>query len=783
MGNFIKSNSCLLAIDSSPAFSTGERLGLYFVSLLQDFELSISPPRTQTRQIGSQCYGADSVNFSPDVIANMSYLSRQDFGIENLLGAIFRPSGNNFPVFSGVRDHSFNAYLFTSDEPAIDLVRKIQGSQTFSGVTAVGLGNCYLTNLGMSFAANSLPRNSCSVIASNIVSEVLSGNYWQIPAINLQSGTTGGAATIFLNPLQVDRIPTGNVTGIIPNTWSARFQPTFENLQIPHNQLSNFAEAGISSLDLVLSIDRENAYGFGSDHVYDRDIKYPVQGSLSINGVISDYRSGSFADLMQNERKYNIQIFNRDPQDEYLSGLSLAEFTGINESGHIVNNRWLNFTNCVLREKRDSVALNGLFQFSNQWDFAADEFGGFTFKQGETTSLDSFNLFSSDYHKFVGSDGEAIIADPFVRFYEDDCSVATLLSRDGLILLTRDNFCFDYQVPSCSVAPAIYWTGICAYIESEAFGITGSYSMSGDATLVNWNNTDEQINYPVVAKITGTLGNGLSLETGYFYNLGFKGGTGALQDIPEDPDALYTYRIDRHRFGYSGGMITNFQENYYPARGSFSSPQITGLSWRKYSSPTVADQIHILAATGGAEVIEMHWRTGANGWNLSNGGSTSFANMLKFPPATNGAFGEARTGVVHVKQFFIGTGAPPWEANFFEYYPVGYRGTGMLSGSLTGAVRDCASGLAFDEGAITFNEEGTLRWNCFNSGAGIPTGWNIYRFMSGVGSSSKIGSSSTRVYTDTTMVNPGVYGFYVSSLISGYESATGTCEIEYIEAF
>lgn len=771
MGNFIKSNSCLLAIDSSPAFSTGERLGLYFVSLLQDFELSISPPRTQTRQIGSQCYGADSVNFSPDVIANMSYLSRQDFGIENLLGAIFRPSGSNFPVFSGVRDHSFNAYLFTSDDPAIDLVRKIQGSQTFSGVTAIGLGNCYLTNLGMSFAANSLPRNSCSVIASNIVSEVLSGNYWQIPAINLQSGTTGGAATIFLNPLQVDRIPTGNVTGIIPNTWSARFQPTFENLQIPHNQLSNFAEAGISSLDLVLSIDRENAYGFGSDHVYDRDIKYPVQGSLSINGVISDYRSGSFADLMQNERKYNIQIFNRDPQDEYLSGLSLAEFTGINESGHIVNNRWLNFTNCVLREKRDSVALNGLFQFSNQWDFAADEFGGFTFKQGETTSLDSFNLFSSDYHKFVGSDGEAIIADPFVRFYEDDCSVATLLSRDGLILLTRDNFCFDYQVPSCSVAPASWWASINRYTDDGAN--IQSLSLTG-----GWvNDGAEHLGYPSVVKITGSLQTGLSFpELAHFYSGQFITSGLSLDSFPAELGGLF-YRIDRAKFKYVDGQISELEAEFFSERNPHTSPQITGLRWNKYTL-NGNDKIDIIVSSGSSEAVEIPWTSGSV-WQYENRGLSTFSSMLRIIPGEAGS----PTGVVHSRfHLFTGSGAP-WPANHLQYYPIGYRGTGMLSGSITGVTRDCASGLAFDEGAITFNEEGTLRWNCFNSGAGIPTGWNIYRFMSGVGSSSKIGSSSTRVYTDTTMVNPGVYGFYVSSLISGYESATGTCEIEYIEAF
>ena len=134
MSNFIKSNSCLLAVDSSPPFSTGESLGLYFVDFLQNFELSISPPRTQTKQIGSQDFGVDSVNFSPDVLANISFNTRRDFGIETLLGAFFRPSGAYLPVFSGLRDFSFNTYLFTSDLQGYDLIKQIQESQSFSGL-------------------------------------------------------------------------------------------------------------------------------------------------------------------------------------------------------------------------------------------------------------------------------------------------------------------------------------------------------------------------------------------------------------------------------------------------------------------------------------------------------------------------------------------------------------------------------------------------------------------------------------------------------------------------
>lgn len=135
----------------------------------------------------------------------------------------------------------------------------------------------------------------------------------------------------------------------------------------------------------------------------------------------------------------------------------MAEFTGINETGHIVDNHWLKFDNCVLREKKDSISVNGLFGFSAQFDFAANEFGGISFKNGNEKSLDSVSPVSSDWHELVSSDGESIFSDFFLRYYESDCSIATLLSSDKLILLTTDNFCYDSEVQECILPPSFAW--------------------------------------------------------------------------------------------------------------------------------------------------------------------------------------------------------------------------------------------------------------------------------------------------------------------------------------
>jgi hypothetical protein len=472
MVQFLKGNSCLLAFDSSPAYTTGEKLGLFFVDLIQDFEFSISPARTQSRQIGSQCYGADSINFSPDVIANLSFITSNNLSNESLLGTVFRPSGNFSSPFSGINDWAFNSYLFFSQEQGEDLIHQISRSNSFSGVGVIALGNCFLSNGNFSFSANSLPRTSCSLLASNIVSETLSGNYMQIPAVNLENGEVTGAAQIFLDPAQVSRIETGSLSGIMP-IWSAEFQPTFESLQIPSQSLA--AGVSINNMEISFSIDRENSYGFGSDYVYSRDVKFPIQTSVSINGVVNDYQSGSFSDLMINERRYNIQIYNRDPQDSFLSGLSVAETTGLANIDHLVKNRWLQLNNCILRESANKVSVNELFEYSVSFDMGVTEGGEMLFKQGEPHSFDDVNINSADFHLAVSRDGFTPIHDPFLQYYEGDCSVANLLSSDREILMTRDNFIESWLNPTCSVTPIIPTPPTWVFTDYHGQGATSFY--------------------------------------------------------------------------------------------------------------------------------------------------------------------------------------------------------------------------------------------------------------------------------------------------------------------
>lgn len=769
MSNFIKSNSCLLAFDSSPAFSTGEKLGLFFASLLQDVEFSVSPARTQNKQIGSQEYGVDAVNFSPDVIYNLSYVSQQDFETDMLLGALFRPDGNYQSVFSGVRDYSFNGYLFFSEQQSSDLIRQIIDNQSFSGVNVVAFGNSYLTNANISYKAGTLPRTSCSLIASNVISETLVGNYMQIPAINLESGTTGDAAQILLDPAQVSRMD-ATPSGVL-KTWAATFQPSFENVQIPNQELTS---AVVNGMDISLSIDRENSYGFGSDYVFGRDIKYPIQCSVSINGIVNQYHSGSFYELMRNEQKQTIEIFYQDPQEVFLSGLSDEQVSGISDVEHLVKNRWLKFDNCVLQEKRDAVAVNGLLEFSNQFSTSVTESRGMTFKQGEEFSIDDVLLHSADFHEVVSRDGYSPIHYPFLQCFEDDCSIVNLLSSDRQILMTLDNFIEGSLNPTCSVVSQ-YPEGVFASFMSVDGSYGSFFLKSGFLDVI----------FPGCSSFvqgSGELVNGARV----YYD---DGGDRLFSLVPQtrlsgefpDTTATGTYpnywlKLDEHKFQYSRESgVYNLEYNFEEMPTLVDPPVITGFGYQEFN------------AFSGGLIPSLNKIT----LEFTNYGLPLFASItgfsqVKIEYSSNAA--ETWSGFTdrnYSRLFYINyPSATLTGESIYWFRPIGERGTLRVTGAITGYInpRSWPSGAYFDEGSATFNEEGTLRWTTPMAPFGLES-FDIYRRVSGVGNLSYIGSSTGYSYTDSTMVDPNVYEFRVVTRASGLVSPTGSSKPVYIEAY
>jgi len=790
MALFYKSNSCLLAFDDSPAFSTGQlgltgqKYGLYFAKLLQDFEFSISPAKTQSKQIGSYDFGVDSVNFSPDVICNLSYITRDDFEVEKLLGLNFNIDGEYQPVFSGIDGHSFNAYLFFTDQEGVDLPTYISGANNFSGVNVISIGNCYLSNGAINMQAGSTPRSTMSFVASNCEMQTLVENYMQIPAINLESGTTGGAADIYLNPAQTHRFLEGGVSGTLLETWKATFQPQFEDVQIANQKLVN---ANIQSIGLSFTVDRENVYSFGSDHVYSRDVKYPIVGSLSINGVASEYQTGSFASLMQNEETYDITIYNADPQELYLSGLPISELSGVYKLNHLTADQWFRVPNTKLRDSTNRVGVGGFVEFANTFDFSSSPVGGFNYKKGEETSLDSVYIYSSDGHRLVSSDGYRPIYDPFIYFFNDqeNCEVVTMLSADRKICMCLDNF-VESRI-SCprgeSFNAGYYPMSVIAKIGSQFyddFGIDFAFS-SSFGTFANQANRNYH-SYADVVYLSGEIQDGYVIE-GFsaFYNQGLQlsGQNYIYTEDSFSSDLGIRYRVGNKMFYISGNTVIE-TENFDGDAHTYDELMPTSADGGGFYSYNPSNKDRIWASienSNGAQFIEMWLKTGIsspyfNGFNYALDQFAPDNNGVILPPLSSGTCRRLILSSV-------------WPTNIMYVTLVSYQGTGFVSGSESAVVRNTATGLNFPIGSTTSSSSATLTWSGFNTGiTGVqPLTWNMYSFESGVTSPSIYATGfvqASGILSGLSNVS-SYYGAFLTTVVDGYESPTGQCQVQYIQ--
>jgi len=391
----IKSNSIILATDSSPAFlgysdTTQFKNGLYPLSFVQNLSFDIPNSRARMKQISNQDFAYDSIQFAPVINLSFDYISSTEFLNENFLGIFFKPSDSYQSVLNKANDFSCNLYFILSDDYPYDLIYKIKNQGNLNGLNSWSFGNCVLKNYSATLAAASLPQISISLEAVNMQLETITSNTLNCPAINLAVGNQSGKANIKVNNSDfISNLNTLNtsITGqpILPTYNSKIFTLLNDNIQSPSIVISPYNNSAITNLNFSIDFERENSYGFGSDYVYDSKIKFPLLGTLDIEAVAFGLHTGnaSLTGLMTSESGYKIEISSSGEVNSKTTVISGAKLQSHSYS--------LDFTE----------NLTAKFSFS----FKANENEGLLHKWTQNINPSSGQLFTKDLLALVSSDG------------------------------------------------------------------------------------------------------------------------------------------------------------------------------------------------------------------------------------------------------------------------------------------------------------------------------------------------------------------------------------------
>lgn len=411
---------------------------LHQINRVQNVSFSMSPTRTEVKQLGKRSLvNYPNIN-SPNIRLDFEYLLNglandariglnvnyaqyqypysggtpfysNNFTVNLLSGLMARqltqPTGDPFYP-SAMRDNR-NIFLVRCNETDDFLKRgkeKLTSPDTtqngtdpqVTGYEVFAFGNCYLDSYQTEGAVSSIPKSRVSWACEN-AAFYLSGSGCNIPAINLQT------RQIVNNNKFVIPMATNEGGPYILNPGDIIL-----NISSSGNGLSglgiNFNNVNINHYQIGMSFNRDSLNSLGYKCPLDRQLNFPVFVDLNFGMTVGDISSGTFIDLLNIDSGYNIAlqlrnpphcppyvntdshprqsgpVFTGDGQIAISYDFRDAKFMGINYSASIGSNKTatLNFKAEINPDVADKgFYISGLLNVEKLNDWLVDENGDF----------------------------------------------------------------------------------------------------------------------------------------------------------------------------------------------------------------------------------------------------------------------------------------------------------------------------------------------------------------------------------------------------------------------
>ena len=283
---------------------------------VQSANYNFNIARQDINQFGELARIDSIVLESPTVSLDFSYYL-VDGANEAALG-FYVPTGSSqtqsqFPSGQLGTGDGQNFYIVTTTEGS-DLNAET-GTSALSGKSVIGIGNAYLTDYTVDLSVGNIPTVSVSMEGVNMNAFTLgSGNSGSNSnaSINQESGTRSNLPVVLANP--------NSYTG---SSITSALRPG--DVTVSFGSFSGQTGAGgftilggtsglhIQSASLSLPLGRTPIERLGSKFAYARTVDFPVNSTLTINGIQNDLGTGTLTDLLDNNPKSDIIITINKP--------------------------------------------------------------------------------------------------------------------------------------------------------------------------------------------------------------------------------------------------------------------------------------------------------------------------------------------------------------------------------------------------------------------------------------------------------------------------------------
>ena len=171
--NSLQYNNVGLFLTDEPAHRPRTRRGgtpgiLYFVNRVQSASVNIDIPRQDIQQIGSEDFLDRKIVSEANITLNFDYLLTNGYE-ESTLGFNIAIGSGEMPdktIYQNLREDK-NAFLVFGEEQ-FDLMESAKKPHGYSGMDAMGIGNCYITNYTAKAEVGGFAQASVAMVASNV---------------------------------------------------------------------------------------------------------------------------------------------------------------------------------------------------------------------------------------------------------------------------------------------------------------------------------------------------------------------------------------------------------------------------------------------------------------------------------------------------------------------------------------------------------------------------------------------------------------------------------------
>lgn len=298
---------------------------------VQSYSYDYNDPREMVHQLGELSEIDQVTMTTPTVNLNFNYLLA-NFENEKRLGFVVDGSETCIKNILDKSQDDKNYYIRSAPE-GIDGRADTTSDST---VSVMSFGNGYLTSYSTEASVGGMPTVSVTVEGLNTLLSTSTSGY--SPAINTDTGLRLSDTIYKLPTATTNATGTGDTRNIsvlrpgdITVTLTQADSPlngTFTSAKSAYSTMgADLTTAKIQSYSLSFDLSRSAIEGLGSRYAYDREVNFPSTISLSLDALVGDINTGSWNDLIECSKVFDVQIDMKDPVCSPASRQTVVRYT------------------------------------------------------------------------------------------------------------------------------------------------------------------------------------------------------------------------------------------------------------------------------------------------------------------------------------------------------------------------------------------------------------------------------------------------------------------------